>query len=466
MDLLSIERGSVVAPAGCGKTELIAAALKQHRGRLPILVLTHTNAGAAALRARTARDGVSPRAFRVSTIDGWAMRLISTFPARSGHDPLVLGAKPDYPLIRAAADALIRSGHLCDILASTYERVVIDEYQDCSRLQHSLAVGLADVLPTAVLGDPMQAIFDFADDDPIVDWDGQALRAFPEAHTLRKPWRWINAGAEPLGHWLLDARERLATGLRPDLRGVRGVEWVRLDGGAEDHRKRLGACNTRAPENGRVLIIGHGQKASVRHGFASRAHRAVTVEGVELRDLMRFAACLDFGSPDATDTILAFAASVMTGVGQGAFLKRLGTLRSGRQRSAPSDAEAAALTFERDRHPQAAAELLMRIAGQPDVRVYRPTIHQACLQALRHCPDGDFRASVVRVREANRHLGRELPRRAVGSTLLLKGLEADVAVVLDADELSPKNLYVAFTRGARRLVVCSRHAEPGRRSGG
>ena len=67
-----------------------------------------------------------------------------------------------------------------------------------------------------------------------------------------------------------------------------------------------------------------------------------------------------------------------------------------------------------------------------------------------------FYDAAVRVREQNRLQGRSLPRRAVGSTLLLKGLEAEVAVILEADNLSPQNLYVAMTRGSKKLLVCSR----------
>jgi DNA helicase-2/ATP-dependent DNA helicase PcrA len=62
---------------------------------------------------------------------------------------------------------------------------------------------------------------------------------------------------------------------------------------------------------------------------------------------------------------------------------------------------------------------------------------------------------VVRARERNRHVGRPISRRAVGSTLLLKGLEADVAVVLNPAAMDARHLYVALTRGAKRLVVCS-----------
>src|SRR6516164_6593840 len=90
IDLLSIERGAVTAPAGCGKTHLIASALSRHAGPKPVLVLTHTNAGVAALRGRLDRAAVSPSRYRLATIDGFAMRLISMFPKRSGHDPAIL----------------------------------------------------------------------------------------------------------------------------------------------------------------------------------------------------------------------------------------------------------------------------------------------------------------------------------------------------------------------------------------
>ena len=67
-----------------------------------------------------------------------------------------------------------------------------------------------------------------------------------------------------------------------------------------------------------------------------------------------------------------------------------------------------------------------------------------------------FHDAAIRMREQNRLIGRPLPKRAVGSTLLLKGLEAEVAVVLNADDLNARNLYVAMTRGSKALVVCSR----------
>ena len=54
LDLFAVARGSVSSARGLRKTQLIADTLAAHMGSKPILVLTHTNAGVAALRARMA----------------------------------------------------------------------------------------------------------------------------------------------------------------------------------------------------------------------------------------------------------------------------------------------------------------------------------------------------------------------------------------------------------------------------
>ncbi|MFX8082976.1 hypothetical protein ABTK87_19945, partial [Acinetobacter baumannii] len=68
------------------------------------MVLTHTNAGVAALRGRLEKASVKPSAYRAATLDGFAIKLISTFPQRAGHDPrIVTGARPNYEAIRDTA---------------------------------------------------------------------------------------------------------------------------------------------------------------------------------------------------------------------------------------------------------------------------------------------------------------------------------------------------------------------------
>jgi DNA helicase-2/ATP-dependent DNA helicase PcrA len=69
-----------------------------------------------------------------------------------------------------------------------------------------------------------------------------------------------------------------------------------------------------------------------------------------------------------------------------------------------------------------------------------------------------FHEAAVMVRDEHRLTGRPLATRNVGSTLLLKGLEAEAAVIFNADGLDARNLYVAMTRGSMALTICSSKA--------
>ena len=157
IDLLSFVRGAVAAPAGCGKTHLIAQSLRRHTAEKPILILTHTNAGVAALRGRLDKASVARKAYRLSTIDGWLMRLVDLFPRRSQIDRKILNLERpqhDYPAIRQGAARILRERHINDILAASYAGLIVDEYQDCSDWQHHIISHTATTLPAAVLGDP------------------------------------------------------------------------------------------------------------------------------------------------------------------------------------------------------------------------------------------------------------------------------------------------------------------------
>lgn len=150
-NLLSFHRGTITAPAGCGKTQLIANSLSRHTGTSPVLILTHTNAGVTTLRLRMQKAGVPTSAYHIATIDGFSMRLVAMFPQRSAIDAAVLllqNPGVDYPAIRVAARNLLQSGHLSDVLVASYAHLIVDEYQDCNLVQHALVTELSMVPPT------------------------------------------------------------------------------------------------------------------------------------------------------------------------------------------------------------------------------------------------------------------------------------------------------------------------------
>ena len=122
----------------------------------------------------------------------------------------------------------------------------------------------------------------------------------------------------------------------------------------------------------------------------------------------------------------------------------LSRLRTGTARNPPLAVEGAALEFVRTPSHSRAADVLLEIAQQPSASSHRPVVLQACIKALRLCECSShlsFHQAVTKIREQYRMMGRRLPGRAVGSTLLLKGLEADAVVILDADGMNSRNLY-------------------------
>jgi len=459
-DLLAVRLGAITAPAGCGKTQIIADTLTQHAGRKPVLILTHTNAGVTTLRQRMQRVNVPSSAYRIATLDGFAMRLVSFFPARSGLPAATLELRNpgvDYPAIRLAALHLLQGEHLTETLVATYAHLIVDEYQDCNLVQHSLVTALANVLPTCVLGDPMQAIFGFGGNQ-LVDWNAHVLQQFPPIGELNRPWRWINAGAPQFGQWLLDCRRILQAGDSVDLlRAPPEVTWVQLQP-ATAERQRLNAALTHSvtPE-GQVLVIGDSRNPRARRQMASQTPGATAVEPVDLADLTNFGLAFILEAPDAITRLAHFAAETMTQVGVSVLLPRLDSLRRGTARTPPTPTEAALLAFAATPTYPLAADALRAMMREDNARVYRPDVLYGCLRALQMAAGGNctFSAATVRERERNRHESRQLARRAIGSTLLLKGLEAEVAVIPSPESMDSRHLYVAMTRGSSRLVVCS-----------
>ncbi|MGZ2376666.1 hypothetical protein ACVI3U_004632 [Sinorhizobium medicae] len=458
--ILHCERGSLAAPAGCGKTHLIATSLLAPGLAKPVLILTHTNAGVAALRSRLDRAVVPRNRYRITTIDGWAMRLVGTFPTRSGQDAKVLSLKSpasDYPAIRQGALNILQGGHLSGVLNATYSRVIVDEYQDCITQQHETVCRLAEILPTCVLGDDMQAIFGWGT-NVLVEW-AEVEKVFPPLSSLNTPWRWNNAGCTALGQWLLWVRDALKRGEPIDLRlAPSEVSWVPI-AGPDDVQALTRAAYTASPVSGGGALIVCDSRLPRRHrDIASRVRGAVVVENADLSDFIRFAESFDFAAPSAANALIDFASENLTGVGSAQLKQRLATLLAGRSQKPPTDAEKAAMFFANNPAPKSALDFLVEINRQVGVNQLRPAILRACIQALNACRSAaEFHDMAIRAREQSRVLGRAVPHRAVGSTLLLKGLEADVSVILDTDVLDARNLYVAMTRGSRRLVICSTH---------
>lgn len=455
-----------MAPAGCGKTELIVNSLMNCSGG-PSLVLTHTTAGVAALRHRLKKAGVSPDSYRLNTIAGWAIALISMFPERSGYvnDPL---SGPDYQQIQNAVGRLCVSGNITSELQATYGRLFVDEYQDCSLSQHTIVKGISAAIPTVVFGDPMQAVFGFGG-DPLPDWQADVAPAFQSLGVLSIPWRWNNKQANDLGTWLLGVRASLASGQSIDLRSCPNrVIWHQLSG---DYKANIAAQIaaqyqiSRSYPQDTLLIIGDSRRVESRHDYASRVHGVGVVERVDFPDVIIFAQRMAAQQgAELLQSCIAFLITVMTNVYGDVLQRRVETILADRNRPAPTDQENAAIALIHGGGLADAQNFLLSMAADRNRRVYRMSAFNILVDALRTASvtaDTCLTEVIARLREQRRHAGRSIPYKAVGSTLLLKGLEADHVLILDADNpsngMSKEHLYVALTRGAKSVHVFSRN---------
>ena len=456
-DPLQITRGCIQAPAGCGKTHLIAESLKRCVDDKPILVLTHTNAAVAALRQRLDNGEVPRSNYRLATIDGWAMRMVGMFPMRSAAHPSILElANPgtDYPAIKNAALHLLQGQHIDNLLLANYSRLLVDEYQDCLQTQHSIVCELARILPTCIFGDVLQGIFDFG--DATVDWNTEVLRDFPLVAELATPWRWNQVGSGALGQWLLSVRPTLLSGGQIDLNSAPPeLEWVPV-AGDQDFEKILAATHGMPKGIESSLIICSSRNRQRQQQIAQKTKGASVVENADLTDLVAFAGRFDFTSANATSDLLREAAGILRGINATEMISRLSSLKAGTNRKVATDAETAALAFDADKTPQKAAALLSVLSNQSGVSAFRGEVFRNLLKALHSSETAeDFSDMVLKAREERRFHSRALGKRSVGSTLLVKGLEADQVVLVDTHGMDAKNLYVALTRGAKRIVVCS-----------
>jgi hypothetical protein len=459
--LAKSQHNYLVAPAGCGKTHLIAEAVAKHPSRRE-LILTHTHAGVDALKRKLRLLCARTSSFRVETIAGWALQYATAFPKNSGQQTQYPSTDPEWKETYAACACLLQSRPIREVVRASYSGLYVDEYQDCTLEQHAIICQLSEILPCRVLGDPLQGIFDFGDNKP-VDWQTHVESRFEKLPQLSFPWRW-SSSSPSLGEWLLQIRANLSEGKPIDLKSAPrpDVTWVQLP---KDQKLRymtqLGALRTTAKKDGNVVALMKWEREC--NTFVQKlAPIYNNLETVECKELN--AAALDIWQStgiERMEAVVAFASECLTGVN--ANMKTVvGVLRKGGSRkSKPYTRQLEMDLLERIIATQSLAPVLTALDGLkriPETKVWRKELFYDMRRALREFSNGqydDLKSAAWAVRNKTRHSERKLGSRIISRTLLVKGLEFDHCLILDANALSARNLYVAMTRGARTLTILS-----------
>jgi len=453
--LAKSQRGAMVAAAGYGKTHVIAKAVAEHGGARE-LILTHTHAGVEAIRQRLAKMNVPAKAFHVDTIAGWALRLATAFPQTSTLSTLQPRSNKEYLSVYESARLLIHLKPIREIMRASYSGVYVDEYQDCSVAQHMLVSTLLDILPCRIVGDPLQGIFDFGDNEPI-QWQQHVEPLFEVVEGPNTAWRWAKSNPA-LGEWLRYVRDMLFRGNEISLKGA-PVAWV--DGSNSTYKmgNQLKACFDVARDGESVIAI--HQMPNQCQFIASRLKsRYSCVEAIELDELYDYARRIE----ECHGYNRAVAVLDFTGICMTAVKSQLGTVRHALVEKRMPKVRTnmpqvkALLDICEDDSLAPVITALHTMVQVPGAHVYRRELMREMDRAIGAVLSGDsvnLPDAAWLVRNRTRRLGRLLPRCAVGTTLLVKGLEFDHAIVLDADNYNACNLYAALTRGSKSLTIVS-----------
>lgn len=454
-------RAVVVAPAGCGKTELIARAVGFCQSKQ--LVLTHTHAGVDSLRGRLQKLKIPSTRYCVETIHSFALRYAAAYPKSSSVKNIRPRTHNDYTDIIESAHRLIKTHLIRKVLSLTYGGVFVDEYQDCTLDQHNLIIGLGDVLPCRIVGDPLQGIFDFGGNQ-IVDWDRHVYPNFARLPALQEPWRWKSTNPQ-LGEWLtrtvrptLERKEPIL--LDQDLQ-ARICGWTQDVSGHYGPATRTRVLMDALNRDETTFVICRPEQESLPHDLASRLknryHSLEPLTSAELHELAerieeqngvkRLEAVYDFAKKclTAQDDFDAVLDAICT-------CRRVTSATRVRLR-----AFAERIVAETSLVGVSALFEFLEKNDAPTIK--RHQLWHEMRRALAEVISGSLPSLVEAtyfIRNMPAVIGRRVPKRCISRTLLLKGQECDHAIVVDADSLDTRNLYVAMTRGSQHLHILSK----------
>lgn len=452
-------RTYIIAPAGFGKTHLIANAIKLTNGKQ--LILTHTYAGVNSIRAKLKITSVSSSRFHIETIASFALKVAAFYPATSGWSSRKQPGSDDWNTVYQCSRKVIEKQFFGAVLSASYKGIFVDEYQDCSKSQHALIMALASHLPCRILGDPLQGIFDF--DDGIVDWRNDIYPHFEHAGSLDVPWRWNESQNRNLGKWLLDARESLINnrplpfGSKPESVDVINVNLK------EDQQaiQKVLYRKFRGDESVSVIFSGNGKGKNSAHSLAQRMGGYFTsieeIEGKELKVFSEKISKHKSAKSKFRECIVLFkkifthvSDSLPAGSLRGEIIKITAKTKN-------KELAQAANNFLNDSCAQNIKAMATTLCGTDGVKIYRRDLYNRLLGMMNLAIQGNANTLIEAYEHYHkrfRHTGRPLKHnKIIATTLLLKGLEYDHAVIINTPDIDNKNLYVAITRGKKSLTV-------------
>lgn len=476
----------MIAAAGHGKTHTIAECVQLCPEGQCQLILTHTHAGIASIKAKLADLRVDSKKYHVETITSFAQHYVLAYCRK--EDLPEPDEKAYFREVLTKALKLFSNSHILDVVKVTYAGLYVDEYQDCDLQQHAIIMKMAEVLPVHLLGDELQGIFGFA--GPLVDF-GRDLRGFAQ-YELEKPWRWYKDGnCKELGDKILEYRNVLLS----DNKRV----WLATDRDAHvaicqcnyealgyerdsDYYRMLGKIIRMYDCDSLLIIVPSYQGEYKRMGDINDrvrikdrfdyGNRFLLAEAIDDKSFYSNAGAIDevirkINAPrtrkkekkiyDLMDG-LTFNKTDLNEWFDKSHDCRLKNKR-GEGRIKSDKLARIYGQFIENPSKRGVEELIRFFQKEAGMKPKRSEVVYSIQHCLRNYPGEEISVSesMKEMRNAVRRGGRKIQGRCIGTTLLTKGLEFDTVIVLDAHRFEDsKNFYVAISRACKNLVIITK----------
>lgn len=476
-EFLNDPKGVLIAPAGLGKTYSIAQMISLVEAEKPQLILTHTHAGIASLKKKFREQGIPSKKYTIETICGFLQRYVLTLCKRT--EVPNQEDKNFFQQIVKIAEHLFSKPAVMRVVTQSYSHLYVDEYQDCTLDQHKIIMLMSEELPTHLLGDPLQGIFDFA--QPIVDFEKDLL-SFKHYDFLQIPWRWKNAGKETLGELILDMRQSLLNNRSANLVTNKEAGYfihnVQIQQRQEFFLQMLGPfLSVLSQRSNSILVIfpSYIDCKGIPRGTVSDRCSAkpqidvlnefTLIEAIDDTSYYKCAKSLDYlleNLPRArkpykrlSDILddLSFKNSDIT---DWISDKRVKVKRDNTKKVKAEALSNVVSSIIKCPSYRTLIELFTMIKSDLRWKAKRADIFSSVFRCLKMANENATSVLEEMKKHKNRirQVGRRIEGHCIGTTLLTKGLEFDTVVLIEADKMkSSKDFYVAISRACKEVHI-------------
>lgn len=353
-----------------------------------------------------------------------------------------------------------------NIIKRTYSVIFVDEYQDCSIIQHKIIEKISSVIPTHLLGDPLQAIIRF-NDEP-VDFSIH-LHNFKEYNFLSIPWRWYNCGNKDLGESVIKMRKLLSNNSKIELddsNEFKGVFFYKHSTEEQNFWPTLGKTLLELKSDSILILFppivecGITYRAKCRQRFDFK-HDFELLEAIDDKDFYKCAQTIDSLRCETGkitgDLLIKLLETISFNKGDVTeWFSSKGVKHKRTEKEKCNTIKIMYENFVQSKSFDTLYQIIDYAHTKLKWKYKRPALLNAIKKVLHDYRESSCLERMKTYKNKIRIVGRKVKGKCIGNTWLTKGLEFDDVIILDAHKYKDcNNFYVAVSRACKNLYIFS-----------